>query len=399
MKMYDVCVIGSGFAGLATAYELARAGQKVALVEAGGLCAGASTANTSMLLLENTREAEVFKMCLDGVRDFETLHEELGEPTGFGDLEFLSFFTEDGEEDTARGTQEFFRSQGFHDYNIISADEVARRQPLLKMDGVRGAALFKQWLIDPMKTAFAYFSRCRALGVDWYPRSPVTGFTHKGGTVTGAVTPNGVIMAGQYMVTAGAWTRELLQTAGIDLPEYFIHGAAMVLERTPTPAVSGAVSPFTSHRIVMERRASELIQKVGWENMPQQEANEFVVVPDTNGNLIIAQRSYASPKMTTQVPAQFLRDMCESLRRWFPSLDTQRVIRSWITPVPFVLDGQGFFGFLKPYNNLAVSSGYGSVLIMAPVLGKMGLRLLTGQPQEYNVSGLNPHRFERQAKP
>jgi glycine/D-amino acid oxidase-like deaminating enzyme len=146
----------------------------------------------------------------------------------------------------------------------------------------------------------------------------------------------------------------------------------------------------------MERRASALIRQGGWDRKNELNADEFVICPDANGNLLTAQRSFVSPRMEPKVPVSFLQDMCRNVMNWYPSLSGSRIIRSWICPVPFVEDARPLFGYVNPFENIAVSSGYGSVLIMAPALGKMGADLLLHRKIAYNIEAFDPNRYDGQ---
>ncbi|MDR2259163.1 MAG: FAD-binding oxidoreductase [Treponema sp.] len=396
MNCYDTAVIGSGLAGAATAYELTKAGQKVVLIDRAGLSSGSSSANTGLLLYEGGEDEEQLKMCVDGAESYTGLQEELGRETGFSPLPFLSLFTRESERTAAERAAAFYTGHG-HDYNLLSSEEVRKRDPLIRADEILGGALFTQWRLDPLKTVFAFFARARELGMDWLPYSPVTGFTSAGGRILAAKTQSGEIHAGQYLVAAGAWTREILSTLNIRLPQYYIHGAAMVLERGAAQIMDHVSSFFTSPRLAMERKASEFICTGGkWENIPEEQANEFLVCSDANGNLLVAQRSLLSPRMSFRIPMEFLKDLCRNVIHWYPSFAGIRVIRSWICPVPFVVDAQAFLGYVHPFENLAVSSGYGSVLIMAPVIGKTGADLLLRRPVLYDIRSWDPNRFEGQ---
>ncbi|MGW3466060.1 NAD(P)/FAD-dependent oxidoreductase, partial [Streptomyces olivaceoviridis] len=50
----DVAVVGAGIAGLSTAYELARAGRRVAVLEAGRVAAGVTGYTTAKLTAQHT---------------------------------------------------------------------------------------------------------------------------------------------------------------------------------------------------------------------------------------------------------------------------------------------------------------------------------------------------------
>jgi sarcosine oxidase subunit beta len=248
MKTYDTAVIGSGLVGLSAAYELAKAGQKVALIEARGLSSGSSSANTGLLLFEGEQDENIFAICADGVKAYEGLADELGRDIGFSSLPFLSVFTNDDERRLAEKSAAFYSSRGY-DYRLLSAAEVKEFDPLLNAEGILGGALFRQWRMDPLKTVFAWFARARELGMDWLPFSKAEGFTSKGGRILSVKTQTGEIRAGQYLAAAGAWTRELFKTLGIFLPDYYIHGAAMVLERRNPEPLNHAAAGFTSPRM------------------------------------------------------------------------------------------------------------------------------------------------------
>jgi sarcosine oxidase subunit beta len=396
MNCYDIAVIGSGLVGVATAYELAKVGQKVILIDRAGLSSGSSSANTGLLLYEGGEDEGLLKMCVDGVESYTGLQEELGREIGFSPLPFLSLFIRDSERTAAEKAAAFYTSHGY-DYNLLSAGEVKKQDPLIRADEILGGALFTQWRIDPLKTVFAFFARARELGMDWLPDSPVSGFTSAGGRILAAKTRSGEIHAGQYLVAAGAWTREILSTLNISLPEYYIHGAAMVLERGAAQIMDHVSTFFTSPRLAMEQRASEFIRTGGkWENIPKQQTNEFLICSDANDNLLVAQRSFLSPRMNFRIPIDFLKDLCHNVMHWYPSLAGIRVIRSWICPVPFVVDAQAFLGYVHPFENLAVSSGYGSALIMAPVIGRAGADLLLQRSMLYDIRSFDPNRFEGQ---
>jgi sarcosine oxidase subunit beta len=393
MKVYDAAVIGSGLVGLATAYELCRAGAKVALIEAGALSSGSSSANTGLLEYEGEDNEVLFRMSVDGLEANRTLEEELGRKIDFSSIPFLALLT--GEADTARAEKSaaFYSARGF-DYRLVSNEEIRKMDSLLNMDGVTGGALFTQWRFDPLRTVYAYFAKARELGMDWLHYSAVTGFKYNGNTINAAVTRSGEIRAENFIVAAGAWTRDILKTINFFLPEYYIQGSAMVMEYSPGQRLDHVITFFHSPRVDMERRSAVLIQKGGWETIPEQNADEFVISPDVNGNYIIAQRSFVLPGMKAEVPLAFLAEMSSHVYERYPSFSKNKIIRSWISPVPFTIDGRGYFGFVKPFHNLAVSSGYASVLIMAPILGKMGADLLLHRSLIYDIDFMDPNRFD-----
>lgn len=397
MERYEFAVIGSGLIGVSTAYELAKAGHRVILIDGKGLGAGASSANTGLLIPDENKDETLFRMSIDGLEAFKHLSEELERDIGFAEQAAVALFLRPEERTEALEVQKRYRQNGY-DYEIHSLEEIQALEPALQCEGIFGGALFTQWIMDPLRTIFAYFAQGRRFGMEWCGSAHVAEFVREGNHIAAVKLEDGrEIRADRFLAAAGAWCRPLMQKAEIAIPEYYINGAAMVLERMEHPPVRHTVSTFTSPRIRMERRASALLERMDWERLPRQESNEFSILPDTHGNLLVAQRSFVAPQYAAAVPMNYLREMSQNVKRWYPCLAPCRVIRSWITPVPFVQDEKPFFGFVKPYDNLAISSGYSSVLVMTPVLGRIGARLLMGQSQEYDVSAFDPNRFDREA--
>ncbi len=394
MKTYDVVVIGSGLIGVSTAYEMAKIGRSVALLDAKGLSAGASTANTGMLLFEGADHGTAFDLCSDSIREYRQLEEELGHKTGFQKLGLITFFEEENEASLARPFSDFYRENGFAS-EILSAREVHELEPGLKMDTIVGGMFLEQWQMDPMEVIYGYFLKAREYGAEWFPCCGAEDFVVENGKITAVKTPCGNISGGQYVVAAGAWTRDLLKKLGIVIPEYYINGAAMICERGKVD-LHHALYPYSTPRVAMEQNSSRLIAELGWENIPKQNTNEFVTLPDVNGNLMIAQRSHVYPGYTQHVPTDYIRDMAQNMLKYFPGFAESRVIRSWITPVPFVPGGDPFFGFAKPYDNLFISSGFASVLIMTPMIAKMTRAMLDGKHPGYEVGGWDPMRFSKE---
>jgi len=263
------------------------------------------------------------------------------------------------------------------------------------MEGILGAVRFEQWKMDPLRVVYAYFARARQLGMDWYPYHKVTGFEHDGTRIIAAITSHGPIHAGQFVVAAGAWTRELMLTLGVDIPEYYIQGAALVLERGKVN-LNTAVCHFDPVRPRLEQACGRLALTQGWGNFPPQEGCEFIILLDSNGNVITAQRNVVRPDILTAVPPDYVRDMAKNVLRHFPAIGKCKAIRSWICPVPFVPDGKPFLGFVAPYGNLLITSGYASVLIMTPVLGSLACSLLDGEGSPYDISAFAPLRFDEE---
>ena len=134
------------------------------------------------------------------------------------------------------------------------------------------------------------------------------------------------------------------------------------------------------------------IGEYGWENIPRREAREFGILPDSNGNLLIAQKSHAEAKIDRRLPVEYAHVMAEMMEKYFPGLCCGRVLRAWICPTPFPDDGNPYFGFVKAHPNLFCAAGLTSALLPGPAAGELMAKILTGETCPYDLTPYDPMR-------
>ena len=80
MQTYDVIIIGGGFLGLSSAYQLARMGVRTLLLEAGDIGGGTSASCAGRAqVCEGHLDPLNIKLIRDGLKKHESLEEELGQ--------------------------------------------------------------------------------------------------------------------------------------------------------------------------------------------------------------------------------------------------------------------------------------------------------------------------------
>ncbi len=392
MKTYDVAVMGSGIVGMAAAYELSLRGERVALIDT-GLGHGASTANSSTLLMVGEKNDMVFDLRQKGLEKYKTMEERLGRDVGFSDLPMIGIMEREEEMRLAEKEQAFYTSFGY-DYRILDRETLREMVPELNMEGIIGGSCYGQWKIDPMQVIYAHFLKARERGLDHYFGSGALDFRREKGRITAVETAEGEVRADRFVLSAGAWSRGLMAKLGIDLPVYYLHGSAMICERGKLN-LDYAVSLFTSERAALEAEASALAKEYGWENIPRREAKEFGILPDSNGNLLIAQKSHAEAPITRRLPAEYAHVMAQMMEQYFPGLCHGRVLRAWLCPTPFPADGEPYFGFVGDYPNLFCAAGLTSALLPGPAAGELIAKILTGEGCPYDLTPYDPMRAMR----
>lgn len=86
---------------------------------------------------------------------------------------------------------------------------------------------------DPATVVRAYVAACESAGVILMPHSPVIKLEKSGDRIVGLSTEHGTISVPSVVVAAGSWSRKLLSTIGVDLPQNYVHGTVSLTTEAP----------------------------------------------------------------------------------------------------------------------------------------------------------------------
>ena len=206
----DVCVVGAGFTGIATALTLAERGYSVAVVEANRIGWGASGRNGGQLIngisglgrIERKHGPGVADMLWNlGWRGHEIIHERVVRHGIACDLK--SGYVETALKPRQLAEIEDFASErerrGFpHPYEIWDRDKARDR---LGTNAYLGAfACFRDGHLHPLNLCIGEARAAEGLGAMLFEHSPVTGIEHgarpKVRTANGWVEADAVVLAG-----------------------------------------------------------------------------------------------------------------------------------------------------------------------------------------------------------
>lgn len=206
----DVCVVGGGFTGVATALTLTERGYKVALLEANRIGWGASGRNGGQLICGGAGLAKIEKKAGDDIGDLlwamkwrgnEIIRERVEKYAIACDLK-------DGYVEVATKPQhlEYIRSEVDNraERNFPYRNEVwdkEQTRAMLGTDAYLGAfACFRDGHVHPLNLCIGEARAAAQQGALLFEQSPVTAITHGKRpvvkTATGSVTADAVILAG-----------------------------------------------------------------------------------------------------------------------------------------------------------------------------------------------------------
>lgn len=211
----DTIIVGGGVIGLSTAWNLARRGQRVLLLErfAPGHTRGASHGATRNM---NNAYAEPFYLDLyeEALQAWQELEERSGER-----LLTLCGLVSHGDPDAIAGSYAALQARGAA-AELLSAEEAASRWPGMRFEGTV-LANRDAGRIHAATALEVFAAEARAFGADLRFSHRVTELTVvDGGVEVRATDPDGAELsfsASGAVVAAGAWSRELL-TGLVELP-------------------------------------------------------------------------------------------------------------------------------------------------------------------------------------
>ena len=223
---YDVAIIGGGFTGLSAARTLAKAGKRVAVLEARGIGNGASGRNGGHLnngmahgygaamKRFGAERARAFYHLYDAGIDFiEALSEEEGIDCNFRRAGKLKFASKPGHVAGLRASYDLIRQEVDPDTRFLTKDELTDE---LCTDAAHGAMLYEKSAMMHMgRYVVGLAEAVKRHGADIFEQTEVTHKTHQNG-YWHLQTPKGELRATEVIVATGGYSGQY----GAAFPEF-----------------------------------------------------------------------------------------------------------------------------------------------------------------------------------
>ena len=411
MSRPDVVVVGAGAIGAATAYELARSGAKVTLVERSHVAAGCSYGNAGLIspshaealaspaairhgLAWVARRDSPFRIRLRpsllpwlarfgaaslprrSIAASATLralvtaslhaHEALaraGLPTSFERRGILSVY--ESEPAFAAARRSVAASPG--EARVLLPDAALELEPELA-PGIAGA-IFRpgEGHCDPAAFTSALVAGARALGADVRTGVEILGVHRTNGRVAELRTTAGSLRPGTVVLAAGAWTKRLAAHAGVAIPLEGGKGYHLDL------AAGAARQP----------RAPIFLEEARVTATPLDGRLRLTGTLELSG---LDQR--IDPVRLETIRRAARRTLGPSAEA--PPADVWRGLR------PCTPDGLPIVGHADGVANLVLATGHAMLgIALAPVTGEIVADLVTGASARHDAAPFSPLRFRR----
>jgi sarcosine oxidase, subunit beta len=380
--IWDAVVVGGGLIGSSIAYHLAAAGVRTLLVERGDLASGASGANFGLVQVQDTEFDLSLELTLLAYGRFATLERKLDYDLGYRRGGYLLLIESDHQWATLEQRAATLRAAGLQ-VELLDAQEVCRMEPYLAPESVIGGLYHPdEGELDPFKLVHAFALRGRDQGLELWTHTAVSRVQLRSGRAVGVETSRGDVQAGWVVLAAGAWTRPLGQTAGVDLLVRWVHGEALITE----PLAPVAHRAMTSAAFFEETVNSDE-QTVG-----------FCIHQRPEGNVMIGEAAFLTDRLSRQVSSTALPVIAREAQRRFPVLRQAAVIRAWAIPVACTPDNRPLLGPVDEVGGLLVATGLKSTIILTPLVGELVAAMVTGGEVDLRLAEFSPSRALSKAR-
>mmetsp|Transcript_33675 Transcript_33675/g.73529 ORF Transcript_33675/g.73529 Transcript_33675/m.73529 type:complete len:438 (-) Transcript_33675:132-1445(-) len=221
-KEYDTIVIGGGIMGSASAYELARRGQKVLLLEQFDFLHRKGSSHGESRIIRPTYPQKYYTQMM---KQSYTLWEEAQLEAG------TSVFTKTGGLDFGPSSNEGLQSlivaceEEDVRHEVLSPAQLAARFPLVSVpDDYVAVTNPDAGMLHATKSVAMFLLLAQAAGAHTRDRIQVLDIDPSEEDGVKVYTEEGTVFANKCVVTAGAWAGKLMhQVSGLDIPLRPIH--------------------------------------------------------------------------------------------------------------------------------------------------------------------------------
>ncbi|MHC5735692.1 NAD(P)/FAD-dependent oxidoreductase [Nostoc sp.] len=372
MKTYDWIVVGGGITGAALAYELAKTGFSVLLLEQYSTSQNATRYSYGGLAYWSGSTPLTRLLCEEAIARYNILSQELDADIQFRELDLLLTISAHNNPETTAAS---YNDCGIPP-RLLSVQEACELEPQLNREAISGALTVKHGYIHPEKTAQAYIQAFERAGGEMQITQVLQILQD------GVQTTTATFHSANVVVCAGGLSRQLLKSAGVSIKLYFTH--AEIIE---TPAVDvrlrTLVMPANQQRFQLEAESTQVDEL--WDEL----GNELVApildvgaIQFQDGSIRIGQisRAIADPhaNVNSEVSEKWLR---KGVGQILPALEN--LPGTWYhCLVAFSSNQLPLIGAIPGFEGVHVFSGFSNPLVLIPPLAKRFANFATGQEDE-----------------
>jgi glycine/D-amino acid oxidase-like deaminating enzyme len=382
----DVVIVGGGIIGTACAYQLARSGASVTLLERDELAAGASGRNIGFFGLP--WDPVLDPMATSSLELYLEVTADSPVPVHFDSEPIGTLAVAIDEDDATMVREEAAAAErtGIRAEHLDAAG-LKELEPEVTTD-VSEAWLFHEGRrVDPGALTLALAELARRAGASIRHHLPSRRLLSRGETVTGVVTDEGIVGCDTVVLAAGPWSTGLLRPLGIHIP---VTGARGWLIQLAPPR------PLLSHWLegsarTLWRRQVEPVTARDFSEGALRDDIGAVIQPSPDGT-IVAGTSREPALAWSAEDFRVPRAVAGCVIRLLPALADAPVLGTWSGIRPMSPDERPFIGWLRP--GLFAATGHGSEgVILGGGTANLVAAMVQGREPPLDPTPFDPLRF------
>jgi glycine/D-amino acid oxidase-like deaminating enzyme len=378
-RVREFIVVGGGIAGCTVAYELARRGRQVTLLEQSTLAHAASGRNMGLLL----NQVEPLAVRVMGT-SVEIYRELAGDDFGMRQVDQLLLASHESQLEVTSMSVAGLRAVGTEVREVDPA-ELREALPALSGGVAGGAIVSGAWALDPAAATRAFAEAARAAGAEIRTPVRVARPVARGGVLT----DQGRIAADAVVLATGPWLMELAP----DLPVRGASGWCMRTGRLPLPVpwVIEEMSWPDALELGRVARPPTLAELAGGgHDAPV--ADAVALAPQPAGDALLGT-SLARSLLGAVEGLGMPERLAQRALRVLPGLRELPVLAAWSAMRPMTPDGMPVCGPVA--DGVWVHGGHGSVGMQAgPATARWLVDTILGGESHPGLEAFSPARFE-----
>jgi len=372
MMTADVVVIGGGSTGTSVAFQLARRGSRVLLVERAAVGSGPTSKSIGIIRQHYSYEP-LIRMVLRSLELFSHFEDLTGGIADFSRAGFL-LLASPGQMPSLRSNVALQQRLGVRT-SVLEPEQLEDFDPRLRVDDIGGGAYEPDsGFADGYATASSFASAARRLGARILEHTAVERILVDDGRVRGVATSAGEISSPSVLVAAGAWTTALLAPLEVHVP---IEAARQQVVQLAPPESFGQLG------VVVE----DLQQ--GFYARAEAGGTVLAGVLEEEAEEIVPADAFKQG-----VDFDFVERVGQMWAHRYPAAGEAQVRGGYASLYDVTPDWQPVLGRVDGIEGLSIAAGFsGHGFKLSPVLGEILTSVVLGEPPAIDISMFALSRF------
>lgn len=369
-KNAEVVIIGGGIIGCAAAYNLAKKGVSVIVLEKSDHIGDGGSSRNGGGVRQSGRDPRELPLAMYGIEHlWPNLSEELGVNVEYHKEGNLRLGKTEKHLQILQGLVDKATACGL-DVRMIDGKEVREINPYLSEEVIGASWCPTDGHANPFMATLGFYKRARELGAKFITGEDVIEIKKIKGKARQVVTRKNIYEGEHIILACGYESRDIAQTVGIDIPMRKELIEALVTEAEPKmfgQMLGTADADFYGHQT---EHGSFVFGG----------ASGFEIVNKDNGKMIT--NSMTAPCV------------CRGIMKYIPKLADAKIVRTWAGYEDICIDGVPVIGKVEEVPGLILACAFtGHGFGIAPTVGLLLSELAMGEETTLDLHELRYDRF------